>query len=162
MFQKIAKHRANDASNDVHRPPLLPGASSWTTLASLPRTVYQGRASLVGGNMRVVGGSGRDQVRIKYLLGWCCSDMPIPCKNAVEWNLLLHFKKISRKPLFRCLNISVDHPDNGLKLEPYKWSDITLRWFPSELKRWPVWQVGDSFPSKVILHHVQFLWWWSK
>ena len=23
MFQKIAKHRANDASNDVHRPPLL-------------------------------------------------------------------------------------------------------------------------------------------
>ena len=26
MFQKIAKHRANDASNDVHRPPLV-GAS---------------------------------------------------------------------------------------------------------------------------------------
>ena len=25
MFQKIAKHRANDASNDVHRPPLLGG-----------------------------------------------------------------------------------------------------------------------------------------
>ena len=24
MFQKIAKHRANDASNDVHRPPLFP------------------------------------------------------------------------------------------------------------------------------------------
>ena len=24
MFQKIAKHRANDASNDVHRPPLPP------------------------------------------------------------------------------------------------------------------------------------------
>ena len=24
MFQKIAKHRANDASNDVHRPPLSP------------------------------------------------------------------------------------------------------------------------------------------
>ena len=24
MFQKIAKHRANDASNDVHRPPLDP------------------------------------------------------------------------------------------------------------------------------------------
>ena len=23
MFQKIAKHRANDASNDVHRPPLI-------------------------------------------------------------------------------------------------------------------------------------------
>ena len=26
MFQKIAKHRANDASNDVHRPPLSTGA----------------------------------------------------------------------------------------------------------------------------------------
>ena len=25
MFQKIAKHRANDASNDVHRPPLQGG-----------------------------------------------------------------------------------------------------------------------------------------
>ena len=48
---------------------LLPGASSWTTLASLPRTVYQGRASLVGGNMRVAGGYTRDRVRIKYLLG---------------------------------------------------------------------------------------------
>ena len=24
MFQKIAKHRANDASNDVHRTPLAP------------------------------------------------------------------------------------------------------------------------------------------
>ena len=23
MSQKIAKHRANDASNDVHRPPLV-------------------------------------------------------------------------------------------------------------------------------------------
>ena len=26
MFQKIAKHRANDASNDVHRPPLCVSA----------------------------------------------------------------------------------------------------------------------------------------
>ena len=48
---------------------LLPGASSWTTLASLPRTVYQGRASLVGGNMRVVGGNGNYQVRINSLPG---------------------------------------------------------------------------------------------
>ena len=28
MFQKIAKHRANDASNDVHRPPLIGTAAS--------------------------------------------------------------------------------------------------------------------------------------
>ena len=29
MFQKIAKHRANDASNDVHCPP-LPGPDDFT------------------------------------------------------------------------------------------------------------------------------------
>ena len=28
MFQKIAKHRANDASNDVHRPPLRSGQAT--------------------------------------------------------------------------------------------------------------------------------------
>ena len=50
---------------------LLPGASSWTTLASLPRTVYEGQASLVGGNMRVAGGDVRDQVRINNLPGRC-------------------------------------------------------------------------------------------
>ena len=32
MFQKIAKHRANDASNDVHRPPL--GSTPKTSTAS--------------------------------------------------------------------------------------------------------------------------------
>ena len=31
MFQKIAKHRANDASNDVHRPPLQGPQDIWTT-----------------------------------------------------------------------------------------------------------------------------------
>ena len=29
MSQKIAKHRANDASNDVHRPPLCGDEMSW-------------------------------------------------------------------------------------------------------------------------------------
>ena len=50
---------------------LPPGASSWTTLdASLPHNVYTGRASLVGGNVRVVGGSSSDdQVRINNLPG---------------------------------------------------------------------------------------------
>ena len=35
MFQKIAKHRANDASNDVHRPPLI--QSNKTSNLRLPR-----------------------------------------------------------------------------------------------------------------------------
>ena len=49
---------------------LLPGASSWTTLASLLHNVYTGRASLVGGNVRVVGGSSSDdEVRINNLPG---------------------------------------------------------------------------------------------
>ena len=79
---------------------LLPGASSWTTLASLPHTVYQGRASLVGGNMRLAGGNGRNQVRINNLPGWCRSDMPIPCKNVVEWNFCFFFQNFFGKPLF--------------------------------------------------------------
>ena len=50
---------------------LLPGASSsWTTLASLLHNVYTGRACLVGGNVRVVGGSSSDdEVRINNLPG---------------------------------------------------------------------------------------------
>ena len=49
---------------------LLPGASSWTTLASLLHNVYTGRACLVGGNVRVVGGSSSDdEVRINDLPG---------------------------------------------------------------------------------------------
>ena len=39
MFQKIAKHRANDASNDVHRPPLpttsFAGSSEESPLGTL-------------------------------------------------------------------------------------------------------------------------------
>ena len=46
---------------------LLPGASSWTTLASLPRTCYQARASLFTGNMRLAGGVERTEVRINNL-----------------------------------------------------------------------------------------------
>ena len=34
MFQRIAKHRANDASNDVHRPPLVYGRFLWGTARS--------------------------------------------------------------------------------------------------------------------------------
>ena len=37
MFQKIAKHSANDASNDVHRPP-LPGNSRGGSLGPLRKT----------------------------------------------------------------------------------------------------------------------------
>ena len=35
---------------------LLPGASSWTTISSLPRALYHAKASIVGGKIRVSGG----------------------------------------------------------------------------------------------------------
>ena len=40
---------------------LLPGAAAWTYIASLPRSLYAARASIVAGRMRVGGGfsSGR-------------------------------------------------------------------------------------------------------
>ena len=36
MFQKIAKHRANDASNDVHRPPLILGPQEGSAAITWP------------------------------------------------------------------------------------------------------------------------------
>ena len=36
---------------------LLPGAKAWTTLSSLPTTLYAARASIIGGRMRIVGGT---------------------------------------------------------------------------------------------------------
>ena len=35
---------------------LLPGATAWTSLASLPRTLIYAQASIVGGRLRVNGG----------------------------------------------------------------------------------------------------------
>ena len=35
---------------------LPPGASAWTPLASLPRSLYGAKASIVGGKLRVTGG----------------------------------------------------------------------------------------------------------
>ena len=40
---------------------LLPGATAWTRLASLPRAVSGARASIVGGRLRVNGGEDYDQ-----------------------------------------------------------------------------------------------------
>ena len=39
---------------------LLPGATAWTPLASLPHTLGWAQASIIGGKMRVVGGVGGD------------------------------------------------------------------------------------------------------
>ena len=47
---------------------LLPGATAWTPIASLPRTLWLAQASIVGGRLRVnggVGGGSRSEVMIE-------------------------------------------------------------------------------------------------
>jgi len=58
MFQKIAKHRANDASNDVHRPPLSRGgASSKVGLPLPPSTGVEALALLASVEGTLDGGT---------------------------------------------------------------------------------------------------------
>ena len=54
---------------------LIPGETAWTEKASLPRSLYAPRASLVGGKMRLTGGRStdgqrdyRDKVTISHFL----------------------------------------------------------------------------------------------
>ena len=53
-FVVAGGHEGSHTSSSVLM--LLHGASSWTPVASLPGILYQARASVVGGNMRVTGG----------------------------------------------------------------------------------------------------------
>ena len=47
---------------------LLPGAEAWTDLDSLPRPLYGARASIVGGRLRVNGGSDGDSYRSEVMI----------------------------------------------------------------------------------------------
>ena len=47
---------------------LLPGATAWTPIASLPRTLSRARASTVGGRMRVTGGLGGGSYRTEVTI----------------------------------------------------------------------------------------------
>ena len=53
-FLVAGGHEGSHTSSSVLM--LLHGAPSWTPVASLPGILYQARASVVGGNMRVTGG----------------------------------------------------------------------------------------------------------
>ena len=56
-FQAFIVAGGSDTSKPISSVlTLLPGAPSWTTLASLPRRLQSARASVVGGKMRVTGG----------------------------------------------------------------------------------------------------------
>ena len=47
---------------------LLPGATAWTPIASLPRALVGARASIVGGRLRVNGGYGGDFYRSEVMI----------------------------------------------------------------------------------------------
>ena len=47
---------------------LLPGATAWTPLASLPRALSGARASIVGGRLRVNGGIGGGSFRSEVMI----------------------------------------------------------------------------------------------
>ena len=69
-FVVAGGHEGSHTSSSVLM--LLHGASSWTPVASLPGILYQARASVVGGNMRVTGGrpgppGGNTEVRVGEL-----------------------------------------------------------------------------------------------
>ena len=64
-FQALVVAGGEDGSN---RDPtsvltLLPGATAWTYLASLPRSLTAAMASIVGGRLRVVSGYDNSKVR---------------------------------------------------------------------------------------------------
>ena len=46
---------------------LLPGAEDWTPLISLPRTLYNAQASIVGGRLRVTGGADDSSFRSEVM-----------------------------------------------------------------------------------------------
>ena len=54
---------------------LLPGATAWTSLASLPKALTGLRSSIVGDKLRVTGGDqadGKYEVRFKGVVrNWC-------------------------------------------------------------------------------------------
>ena len=60
----VAGGEAEDGSDYLSSVlTLLPGAAAWTPLASLPRALYDARASIVGGRLRVTGGYGGGSYR---------------------------------------------------------------------------------------------------
>ena len=82
---------------------LLPGATAWTPLAALPRTLGYARASIVGGNLRVTGGFDGSSLRSEVVMNHY-SDARCEFIVVVTFALLL---------IVRCLNTSLVHQTNG-------------------------------------------------
>ena len=58
---------------------LLPGATAWTSLASLPLTLAYAQASIVGGNMRVTGGYETPSRRSEVVTNHYSDTVRVPC-----------------------------------------------------------------------------------
>ena len=58
---------------------LLPGATAWTPLASLPRAFGYAQASIVGGKMRVTGGWGGSSTRSEVVTKHYSDAVRVPC-----------------------------------------------------------------------------------
>ena len=56
IFQAYIVAGGTGVANYASVLTLLPGAQAWTPLASLPRTLFDARASIVEGKMRLTGG----------------------------------------------------------------------------------------------------------
>ena len=84
---------------------LLPGATAWTPIASLPRALVGARASIVGGRLRVNGGYGGGSFRSEVMIEkwWWCTllinadgyeiiiQQKVDLDNDNQWSSLLLF-----------------------------------------------------------------------
>ena len=124
----------DDGSNSLSSVvTLLPGATTWTPLASLPRSLSLARASIVaGGRMRVVGGSRRSEVTFPSL--------------TTNNNLLSG----------RCSSITLHLGTSGWPLEIFKLQDTPTLFFLSDLNSCLVWQVTTKSQRKCRPHHHRF------
>ena len=71
-FQAFIVAGGRDGSNYLSSVlTLIPGATAWTQLASLPRPLDSAQASIVGGRLRVNGGGDGGSYRSEVMIDKC-------------------------------------------------------------------------------------------
>ena len=112
---------------------LHPGATAWTPLASLPRSLLAARASVVGGRLRVTGGWHGNAPRTEV------SEKIRMRKNFV---------------LSRCSSTILTHGTNGWKLGSCKPRFLTMLLSPLDLKICPASEVNILMTEKMRDSHL--------
>ena len=98
LFQAFIVAGGNDGYERLSSVlTLLPGASLWTPLASLPRSLSSALVSIVGGKMRLTGGFDGSSWRseVVTLFGWRDG-------LAIGWLIMINWSSL----LARCWNIN--------------------------------------------------------